>query len=186
MNLNVWYLWHTLFRGLCVKNKDLCGVWKWIKFNLNKLLWATQGGKRGMKRIMSRKCHPHGAEMILNAFQMSPTWRWDMKKQAEPRLHVILMMGFFYPFADCVFFSVTYNIGKKWRATHPFFWCCCLGLHILATHDVITLFTEMANLPSLTIDNYGIIISFVLQREPSRQAVIDLGAQQEVAGRLQP
>lgn len=89
---------------LCVKNKDLSGVWKWIEFNLNKLLWATKGGKRGMKRIMSRKCHPHWAEMILNAFQMSPTWRWDMKKQAEPRLHFILMMGFFFfPRRLCIF-----------------------------------------------------------------------------------
>lgn len=132
---------------LYVKNKDLSGVWKWIEFNLNKPLWAAKGGKRGMKRIMSRKCHPHWAEMILNAFQMSLTWRWDMKKQAEPRLHFILMMGLFFP-SSIVYFSLSPIIsGRNDMCNTSLFCCSCLGLHILATHDVITLFTEMANLP---------------------------------------
>lgn len=93
---------------------------------------------------------------------------------------------FFPPHRLCIFLCRLLCREEMTCATHRgFFWCCCLGLHILATHDVITPFTEMANLPPLTIDNYGIIISFVLQREPSRRAVIYLGAQQEVAGRLQ-
>lgn len=113
------------------------------------------------------------------------TLRHEKTSRAEASFHI--NDGIFFPPSPIVYFSLSPIMSGRndMCNTSLFFSCSCLGLHILATHDVIMPFTEMANLPPLTINNYGIIISFVLQRELSRRAVIYLGAQQEVAGRLQ-
>lgn len=137
-----------------------------------------------MKIIQSRKCHPHGAAMIHDAFQMFLSHCNDVilrhkKKQAGIKTSISFIADVhinndtFFP--DCFFpFSTDASVPTA-----------VVQADRVCRHIMLLPRLQRWPIFFLTIHNYRIMISFVLQRGAARQEIVFLRARQEVPHRLQ-